>query len=275
MSDKITIEEEYLVQETDLRLYKYFTSRGIEYTACTPGNTKQNFFDLDQHCADLVSCVSFWHPLLLEFKIHADDKLPSFKPVQHAGLQVLNDFGIPVQYCFNKNPIPAECSDDVFLDNLLVCAAKPLPGKKPHLTHGSLFEMINQVGTGAPPSLTPFAICDSGLFPKQRISQLNTARLLVMSLEKVSSLTVEQGSMLINALLSDKKWAKNKNVVRLQQDLNSLRQESVDLVNSLSAVGWKLEALSSDTTLDADSSSDGLVSEDKPRTPGSRLGRDW
>lgn len=275
MTDSRTIEEEYLVQETDLRLYKYFASRGIEYTACTPSNTKQNFFDLDQHCADLVSCVSNWHPLLLEFKIHADDRLPSFKPVQHAGLQVLNDFGIPVQYCFNKNPIPGHCPDDVFLDNLLVCAAKPLPGKKPHLTHGSLFEMINQVGTGAPPSLTPFAICDSSLFPKQRISQLNTARLLVMSLEKVKSLTVEQGSILINALLSDKKWAKNKNVVRLQQDLNGLRQESLNLVSSLSAVGWKLETLTSSTTLDAARLEDEPLKDDPPRPRGPQLGRDW
>jgi len=238
METDIKVAEHDWVQEVDDRLRNYFDNRGMFYRSYVSRETRQNFFDLDQHCADLVGCIGGWQPLLLEFKVHHERVLPSFEKTQHEGLEVLNSFGIPVQYCFNKLPAPSEASDEEFLDNLLVCKATPLPGRRPALTHASLLQQLKSVGTGVPPSLTPLAICDARLFPKARLGQLNTARLLILADGLVSNLSIEDGVALVGALLGNKTWARDKNVSRLRQDLDALLSERDELLSRLSAAGW-------------------------------------
>lgn len=238
METDIKVAEHDWVQEVDGRLKSYFDNQGVLYRSYVSRETRQNFFDLDQHCADLIGCVGGWQPLLLEFKVHHERVLPSFEKTQHQGIEVLNSFGIPVQYCFNKLPAPAEATDEEFLENLLVCMATPLPGRRPALTHASLLHQLNSVGTGVPPSLTPLAICDARLFPKARLGQLNTARLLILADGLVSNLSIDNGVALVSALLGNRTWAKDKNVSRLTQDLEALLTRRDELLARLSTAGW-------------------------------------
>ena len=264
----MAIEEHDLVQEVDDHLDRYFEKRGrILYRSYLPRDSRQNFFDPSQHCADLIGCIGGWQPLLLEFKVLNDGVLPSFNKVQHAGLEILNSFGIPVQYCFNKLPFLCEAAEDLFLDNLLVCMAKPLPGRKPLLTHTSLLQRLNSVGTGAPPSLTPLAICDANLFGKARLGQLNTARILILSDGVVTNLSVDQGAALVRALLDNKNWGRDKNVSRLRQDLDGLIAERNRLLGELSAAGWGMRPTAhSDTALRTELSAvDDNKADDSPR----------
>lgn len=239
MEEGIKAAEHDLVQEVDDRLRGYFAGQGLSYQSYMPRETRQNFFDLDQHCADLIGCANGWQPLLLEFKVHHDRVLPSFEKTQHEGIEVLNSFGIPVQYCFNKLSITANASDEAFLENLLVCMATPLPGRRPVLTHSSLLHYLSSIGTGAPPSLTPLAICDARLFPRARLGQLNTARLLILADGFVSNLSIDNGVALVSALLGNRTWARDKNLSRLTRDLEALLTRRNELLASLSAAGWQ------------------------------------
>ncbi|MHA6830976.1 hypothetical protein [Ralstonia pseudosolanacearum] len=238
MTEEIKAKERFLVQETDKRIGNYFRQLGVKYSSCLPDNTEQNFFDLNQHCADLIGCAGTWKPLLLEFKVHYEGILPSFKKTQHAGLVVLNRFGIPVEYCFNRATPPPKSSDDEFLGNLLVCDALPLPGKTPDLTHGTLLRRLKNMGTETPPALTPLAICDSNLFETQRVSQLNTARLLILAGATVKHLGIEEGRALVDALLGNKQWEGNKNVRSLKRNLDTLKKSRDQLLQKLSTAGW-------------------------------------
>ncbi len=238
MTDEIKTKERFLVQEVDKRLADYFRRLDIPYLSCLPDNTEQNFFDLNQHCADLIGCAGTWKALLLEFKIHHEGILPSFKQIQHDGLLVLNKFGIPVEYCFNRAALPPTSTDDVFLSHLLVCDAAPLPGRKPALTHGTLLQRLQNLVTGTPPSLTPLAICDSSLFGTQRVAQLNTARLLILADGTVTHLGITEGRALVDSLLANKHWAGDKNVTRLRHDLEKLLNSRDQLFEELSAAGW-------------------------------------
>ncbi|MBB6584608.1 hypothetical protein [Ralstonia solanacearum] len=238
MTEETKTKERFLVQETDKRLANYFRPFGIKYSSCLPDNTEQNFFDLNQHCADLIGCAGAWAPLLLEFKVHYEGELPSFKETQHAGLVVLNKFGIPVEYCFNKAPPPSSSTDDEFLGNLLVCDALPLPGKKPVLTHDTLLRRLQDLRTGAPPALTPLAICDSNLFETQQVSQLNTARLLILAGKTAKNLSIDEGRALVKELLTKRKWTGNKNVRSLQRNLDKLSKSRDQLLQKMSAAGW-------------------------------------
>jgi hypothetical protein len=238
MSKDIKIKEHHLVKAADRHLRSYFQSIGTAYSSCLPANAEQNFFDLGQHCADLVSCVGDWQTLLLEFKVRHDGILPSFDSAQHAGLVVLNNFDIPVEYCFNKTVPPPRASDEVFLGNLLVCKALPLPNETPALTHPTLLQRISSMGSGVPPSLTPLAVCDSALFDEERMGQLNTARLLILADGTATHLGLAEGTALVEMLLADKRWAKEKNVARLQRDIEGLLKSRDKLLQELSTAGW-------------------------------------
>ncbi|SIT36570.1 conserved hypothetical protein [Paraburkholderia ribeironis] len=238
MTKDIKIKEHHLVKAADRHLRSYFQSIGTAYSSCLPANAEQNFFDLGQHCADLVSCVGDWQTLLLEFKVRHEGILPSFDSAQHAGLVVLNNFGIPVEYCFNKSvPLP-KASDEAFLGNLLVCEALPLPNETPALTHPTLLQRISSMGSGVPPSLSPLAICDSALYEEERMGQLNTARLLILADGTATHLGLAEGTTLVEMLLADKRWAKEKNLARLQRDIEGLLKSRDKLLQELTTAGW-------------------------------------
>ncbi|WP_241069321.1 hypothetical protein [Achromobacter insuavis] len=230
--------EDQLVKEAEVRLRNFFTARSRKFLSYTPENTSQNFYQLDQYCADLVACVDDWYPLLLEFKLFDGKYLPSFKKTQHEGLMLLNEHGVPVRYCFNRTPHMAVADDAEFLDALLTCEAKPLPSRTPVTTHSSLLNLLTKQEHGDH-KLAPLAFCYSGVFEKAQVAELNTARLLILADTSVLSLPAQYGKQLV-----DRIWAnQQKSGRKLGKVLQELQSEIIRLRMSYSELVAEFQAI--------------------------------
>jgi hypothetical protein len=238
MEKNLRFAERHLVKEAEKRLSRFFTSSGRTFKSYAPENNEQNFFDLGQHCADLIGCVDNWFPLLLEFKVFDGTVLPSFKKSQHEGLKILNAYGIPVRYCFNSSVSMQDLSDIEFLDSLSTCFADPLPTRKPSMDHDSLLDLIVR-GEHGPHKLAPLAFCESSVFETADVAELTTARLLLLTDKHVLSLSPEQGSQIVTRLWQMQKTSSRK-VTKdwklLDNEIARLRLMRSELINGFTAV---------------------------------------
>jgi hypothetical protein len=182
--------------------------------------------------------VDNWFPILLEFKLFDGSVLPSYKRIQHEGLKILNNHGIPIRYCFNATKELGALSDEQFLDSLLTCLAEPLPSRKPSLEHETLLELISD----EPPDdykLAPLAFCDHRLFGRAQVGALNTARLLILTDQNVASLSPNQGGEIVARLweISTNGVAKpKKDWLQLDMEIIRLRGQVADIALEYKAV---------------------------------------
>jgi hypothetical protein len=244
----LKFRERHLVQETERRLRRFFEGSNRKFESYAPDNNEQNFFDLSQHCADLIGCVDSWFPLLLEFKIFDGKVLPSFKQTQHEGLKILNAYGIPVRYCFNREATMNSSDDVEFLDSLAACLADPLPSRKPSSQHESLLDLLMTNGEGAY-KLAPLAFCEKNVFATARVAELSTARLLLLTDKTILSLSPEQGAKLVARLwhLEQSLAAKpTKDWKRLNDEVLRLRQSCAAMAAELAALEMSIDDESSD-----------------------------
>lgn len=248
--------EDELVKETEVRLRNFFVARGQRFRSYTPGNTAQNFYRLDQYCADLLACVDDWYPLLLEFKLFDGRYLPSFKQTQHEGLLLLNKYGVPVRYCFNRTTEMAAAGDSEFLDALLTCEAEPLPSRTPVTTHPSLLDLLTEQEHGDH-KLAPLAFCYVGLFETAKVAELNTARLLILADKSVLSLPAEHGKLLVERMWDQQK----KKGQKPSKVLDELDDEIVRLRMSYSEIVADFQAIEQRTTQQLDDAVDELMDE--------------
>jgi hypothetical protein len=70
------------------------------------------------------------------------------------------------------------------------------------------------------------------------MDQLTTARLLILADGTATHLGLAEGATLVEMLLADKRWAKEKNVARLQRDIEGLLKSRDKLLQELTAAGW-------------------------------------
>jgi hypothetical protein len=82
----------------------------------------------------------------------------------------------------------------------------------------------------------------------------------------VTNLSVTEGTTLVEMLLANKYWARDKNVDRLQRDLNALLNSRDQLLQELSAAGW-------DPTQPSSEALSGELGEpeDEEKPPGNKL----
>jgi hypothetical protein len=154
---------------------------------CTPGPRRQNPEKIDySYCADLVARIDDAKIMLLEVKIQSPttNTLPAYDAKQHTFLKAIEDFGIPVRYCYNST---FEMWRMTFGQVLASCRA-PKPGqlKMDHLKikewekHEALLGVLDSLTDDSSEAFGALAVLtDAGFL--ERIHELNTKMLIFIA----------------------------------------------------------------------------------------------
>jgi hypothetical protein len=154
---------------------------------CTPGPRRQNPENIDySYCADLIAQIDDARILLLEVKIHrpTTNSLPSYDAKQHTFLKAIEDFGVPVRYCYNST---FAMSKMTFVQALASCRA-PTPGQlkmenlrvKEWEKHETLLSALNSLMSDASEAFGALAVLtDAGFL--ERVHELNTKMLIFIA----------------------------------------------------------------------------------------------